>query len=150
MNSEFEKIVHITPAYDSRNKGGGIGNCKLVMVVKGPKGAVTFTMGTAWYLPATFEWKQTCIERTGIESWETKGYAVGYCSPVQLHDYDEPRENCDWLGCTCYGSIGFSISDEVKDILIKEGSDAVWKWLENYYRQIFESTDERSVATGAK
>lgn len=139
MSNEFEKIVHITPAYDQRNKGNGIGACRLLMVLKGPKGAVTFTMGTAWYLPATMEWKEVCIGRSGPAGWEPIGHAVGYCSPVQLHVYDDPKENCEWLGCTCYGSIGYGISNEVKDILVSQGSDATWAWLEKYYQEIFET-----------
>lgn len=48
---------------------------------------------------------------------------------------DAGRENCDWLGCTCWGDCSYSTSDEVVDILVSEGSEGVWKWLENWYEK---------------
>ena len=76
QEEQFERIVKITPAYDDRNKGCGIGACRMFMVMKGSKGCVTLTVSTAWHLRCTMEWKETCIERWGIETWEPSGMGV--------------------------------------------------------------------------
>lgn len=55
--TNFERIVDIRPAFDKRDpdpaKDYGIGACRIAFVLKGPKGAVQFVIGTDWYLPHT-------------------------------------------------------------------------------------------------
>jgi hypothetical protein len=139
---KFETLITIGPAYDERHKGNGIASCKMFLVLKGSKGAVTLAVSTAWYLPCTREWKEICIARHGLNTWEPRGDAVNYCSPVPLHDWQEGRENCDWLGCTCYGDIGFTMADEPFALLLSKGSDAVFEWLKNYYHSIFNKKEQ--------
>lgn len=133
----FEQIVKIRPAYDNRHKGQGIGGCNMFMALKGTKGCVILLVSTGWFLPCTMEWKEICVERGGISSWEARGMAVSYCSPVKLEEWQEPRENCDWLGCTCYGDTGYTMADEPFGLLLTKGSDAVFEWLKNYYYSVF-------------
>lgn len=137
VEEKFEQIIKIGPAFDKRNKGQGIGSCTMFIVLKGVHGCVTLAVSTAWFLPCTREWKEMWIERGGLDTWEPSGMAVSYCSPVPLHDWQEGRENCDWLGCTCYGDSGFTMADEPFDLLLNKGSDAVFEWLKNYYFSIF-------------
>lgn len=134
---KFEQIIKITNAFDLRNKGQGIGACTMFLVLKGKCGVVTLAVNTGWFLPCTREWKEMWVERQGITSWEANGLAVSYCSPVQLHDWQEARENCDWLGCSCYGDVGYTMADEPFEILLNEGSDAVFEWLKKYYHSTF-------------
>jgi hypothetical protein len=111
----------------------------MYMVLKGDKGAVILAVSTAWFLPCTQEWKETCIARAGgdVSGWEPRGNCVSYCSPVKLHDWQEGRENCDWLGCTCYGDVGYTMADEVFPLLLEKGSDAVFDWLKDFYHSTF-------------
>lgn len=134
---KFERIFHISAAFDNRHKGQGICPARMHIVLKGNKGCVTFALSTAWYLPCTREWKEICIEEHGLDTWEPRGNAVSYCSPVPLHEWHVGRENCDWLGCTCYGDTGYGLSDEPFDLLLTKGSDAVFEWLKNYYHSVF-------------
>ena len=136
----FEQIFKIRRAYDNRNKaGGGIGACEMFIVLKGSQGAVTLAVGTAWFLPCTKEWKELCIARSGgdVGGWEPQGHCVSYCSPVPLREDQEGRENCDWLGCTCYGDTGYTMADEVFPLLLEKGSDAVFDWLKDFYHSTF-------------
>lgn len=137
----FEQIVKIGPASDNRHKpGGGIGSCTMYMVFKGIRGAVSLAVSTAWFLPCTREWKEVCIARDGgdVSGWEPRGMCVSYCSPLKLHDWQEARPNCDWIGCDCYGDVGYIMADEVFPLLLEKGSDAVFEWLKNYYHEIFD------------
>lgn len=139
----FEQIIKIGPAYDKRNKEQGIGACTMFMVLKGAQGCVTLTVGTAWFLRCTREWKELCIDRAGSSSsWEPMGMGVSYCSPVKLQDWQEGRENCDWLGCTCYGDMGYTMADEPFELLLTKGSDAVFDWLKNYYQSVFNKIEQ--------
>lgn len=144
----MERIIRVSPAHDKRSKGGGIHNVEMIFVLKGEAGAVTFTLGTGIYLPETTEWRQTCIAHmNGDDStWYAKGYAVGYCSPKPLYEYqiNQGREKCSWLGCTCYGDVGYSIADKPFDLLIRQGSEALWEWLENYYKEVFETETQNA------
>lgn len=145
----MERIVKITPAFDKRShessKNFGIHDCEMFMVLKGEHGAVGLTISTGWFLPETQQWKEACIRRSGeSKSWNGRGVAVFYCSKVKQHEWQEGRENCDWLGCTCYGDVGYSMSDTVFDLLIREGSEKVWEWLENYYNETFAKQHEQS------
>ena len=139
QEEQFERIVKITPAYDNRSKGCGTGACTMFMVLKGGKGCVTLSVSTGWHLRCTMEWKETCIQKWGIESWEPMGMAVSYCSYVKLHDWQEGREDCGWLGCTCYGESCYSCSDEPFELLLTKGSEAVFEWLTTFYHSTFDN-----------
>ena len=139
---KFEQITKISPAFDKRNKGVGIGSCTMFMVLKGSKGCVALSVNTGWFLPCTFEWKETCVGQTGLSSWEPKGNCVCYCSPVKMHDWQEGRPNCNWLGCACYGDCGYTMADEPFDLLLTKGSDAVFEWLKNYYHSVFNKIEQ--------
>lgn len=134
----FERIVKIAPAFDKRNpqpsKDYGIHNAEMYMVLKGALGAVIFSMSTGWFLPHVHD--ELVAKGSEIKP---RGMAVAYCSPKPMSESqaDYGKENCDWLGCTCYGDVSYLISDEVLNILITEGSEQVWKWLENYYNETF-------------
>ncbi len=138
----FEQIIKIGPAFDERHKDKGIGACKMFMVLKGRQGAVTLLVNTGWFLPCTREWKEMWIERTGLDTWEPSGLCVSYCSPVKLYDWQEARENCDWLGCACYGDTGYTMADDVFPLLLTKGSDAVFEWLKNYYHSVFNKIEQ--------
>lgn len=138
---KFEQVVKISPAYDERHKGKGICCARMHLVLKGKMGSVQLAVSTAMYLRCTFEWKETCIQKGSLESWEPRGDTVSYCSPIQLHDWQEGRENCDWLGCTCYGDVGYSMADAPFELLLTKGSDAVFEWLEDYYYSVFGSRE---------
>lgn len=135
----------IAPAYDKRNKGYGIHCCEMYMALIGPKGAAVFTFSTGWFLKATTEWRQMWIARREGDdsSWQARGTALSYCSPKPLRVWQigEGRPGCSWLGCTCYGDASYLISEEVFELLINKGDEAVWKYLENYYFEVFGQHD---------
>lgn len=162
---KFERIVKFSPAYDGRppQKGGlkewrtknmepddgtdktnyGIGSVQIRFVLKGPKGAIQFLVGTDWYPPhvqqATFDnpraWRNTYFQI------RPDGWDVGYHSLTPMYDgQNTVSDSCEYLdGKPCYYD-GSSLRADtwVKEILLKEGSDGVWKAMEKEYVVRFE------------
>lgn len=140
MGIKFERITEILPAWDKRNNDPkldyGIHCCDLRMVLKGPKGAVQFVMATGWHLPTVKETVPADIYKTIYPL----AMDIGYHSPKPMYEgQDRMSSECPYLGGDCYydGS-GVEADRVMNDILIAEGSEAVWKYLEEYYARQFE------------
>ncbi len=147
---KFEKITVINPAFDKRNpdpnKNYGIHSVQIFMVLKGKKGATYFTFSTGMLLPETI----TEYIKDGRAKYELTdyghyflnkpmGYDVGYHSPTpQFENQGITKEKCEWLDnkpCYCDGSA--SRADEWLDILLRKGSEEIWKMLETEYQERF-------------
>lgn len=141
----MERITKFLPAYDKRNpdpyKNYGIHGVELLMVLKGDKGAVEFVVYTHWHLPHVQEElihnvKDSLDVRCSFVPMPSN---LGYHSKEKRY-YDQEIASevcgyCDGKPCYCGGtSLG---SEEVFKILVKEGSDGVWTFLEKYYYDIF-------------
>jgi hypothetical protein len=166
--SNLERIVHFSPAYDGRpaSRGGlqewrtpgmkpddgtghtnyGVGSVVITFVLKGPKGAVQFKIGTDWYPPHVqrSDTGRRLQELTGYSGVRPAGYDVGYHSAEPMYEGQEPMGEpgeCAYVpeGCACYydGS-GLRADDWVKSHLLRGGSEAVWAALEKEYRALFE------------
>ncbi len=132
--STLQKIIRISPTFDRRNpdpsKNYGIGSVRMLFVLKGDKGAITFSCSTGMYLPQQ-------VSEHGREpwnQWQPMGYGVWYCSPIP-QEGQTPREDCEWLdGKPCYGDGSCMASDDVMDALLRDGEDGVWRELERFYK----------------
>ena len=145
----FERIIKISPAFDRRNpdptKDYGIHGCDLLMVLKGEKGAVQFLLFTNWHLPhVTNETLKKYNSPGDIGRFFTPIPAdLGYHSPEPRYEgQSQATKSCEWLdGRPCYYDGSGLNAEEVYDILLKEGSKGVWKFLEDYYYQAFAEKD---------
>lgn len=142
----FERSVEITPAFDQRKQGYGIHGCDLIMNLKGKKGIVYLALSTNWHLPnVTKEMVSSVAMGKNSEididiRFLPHPIELGYHSPVPVDGFTEPtRLYCHHLpGITpCYCSSGCLAAEEPFKILIEKGSEAVWKFLEEYYIRIF-------------
>lgn len=147
----LERITVITPAYDKRdpdpNKNYGIGASKIVMVLKGDRGAVHFVFSTGMYLEKTMQELAAKGELTPsqMENGEyfilntPNGYDVGYHAPTpQFEGQTISRENCEYIGAPCYCDGSSLLSDEWMEILLSEGSEKIWQMLEDEYKDRFD------------
>lgn len=143
--SKFEKIITLTPAYDKRHKDPsknyGIHGVNLLMVLKGEKGAVNFTLYTNWQLPhVTEEMLHDSRQREGIELFfMPMPVDLGYHSYTPTYEGQEPITNsCEYLnGKPCYYDGSGLNAQPIYEVLLNEGSDGVWRELENYYNEMF-------------
>lgn len=133
----LQRIVKFSKAYDKRNpeasKNYGVGGVNCWMILKGDKGAVQFAFSTGIYLPHV------------LDEWEAKGYAnkpmgfdVGYHSPTPMYEGQTENDNCDLLpnGKCYYDGSGLRGEDWFK-IFMEEGDEAIWKLLEEDYKERF-------------
>lgn len=147
--NSLQKIIRIAPAFDKRHsdpaKNYGIGSVRMLFVLKGKDGAISFSCSTGMYLPQQ-------VSEHGHRPWrefQPMGYTVSSCAPVPKEGR-EGRKNCEWLdGKTCYGDGSALAADEVYDALIREGDDGVWRKLLEFYRSWLNPNieDESSSST---
>ena len=124
--------ITMLPAYDKRNKDPrknyGIHGCDMLWILKGRRGAVEFLVYTGWQLKH-------------VGDTEPSGAYVGYHSPTQRHE-GQACNDCTLVeGGKCYSDRGYLYAAEVFDILRREGSDGVWRELEEFYTGIFGSLE---------
>lgn len=140
---EFEKIVTVSPAFDKRHpnpsKNYGIGSCQITFILKGPKGAVQFMIGTDWYLPEVQREQRDFNYNHDVrfDRIQPQGWDVGY------HAYEPQFEGqdsmpCELLGGQCYYDGSTLLADEMVPKFIAGGTAWLWPELENIYRTRFE------------
>lgn len=143
---KLERIVEMTPAFDKRHpdptKNYGIGGVEIAFFLKGERGVVQFKMGTGWFLPEN--------RKPGISDSYPMAWDRGYHSYIPRYDGQTPiAESCHILdGKPCYYDGSTLNAEPILEVLIREGSEGVWRELEAYYKgtfhwgEEFDSTEE--------
>lgn len=154
MLENFERIVEILPAYDKTKEGYGIHGAELRMVLKGQQGAVQFVLYTNWQLPHV---EQNLIKKVlkdaiseeapseVIKQVRTKLNVyflpmpadLGYHSKTPHYEGQYLTSDCQYIEGGCYYDGSGLNAEPVYQILLTEGSDGVWKYLEQYHKEIF-------------
>jgi len=127
----MEHKIVITPAWDKRdsdpNKNYGIHCAEIIMSVQGELGVVEFVLFTGWYLPEN----TAALDKPFPAD-------VGYHSISPRYEGQWRSKSCRHFdGRPCYYDGSTLAAQEVFDILVKEGSDGIWKKLEECYNQYF-------------
>jgi hypothetical protein len=155
IDGELERIFYVRPAYDcirvqpcvhgSENcipgTGGSHGrhNAEMHLTVRGVDAEVTLVIFTGWDLPSVPDYCQHGGPTGGGVEFHTAR------PRYEGQDGGEPRPDgtCkDWAAC--YVDIGYSMSDEPTRLLVAEGSDAVWAWLENLHAETVAEMDKHN------
>jgi hypothetical protein len=139
----LERIVRFRPAYDKwhpdPHKNYGIHGVDLLMVLKGPLGAVHFVLFTNWHLPHV----QEELEARGTAMTRPTPADFGYHSITAQYEDQHCRGECEWLdGRPCYSDGSGLYAEKVYERLLREGDEGVWSELEAYYREKFETERE--------
>ena len=145
----MEKLIKFYPALDKRSsnpsKNYGIHGVELRMILKGDKGAAQFVLYTNWQLPHVqreLNRKATGKDEEYIEAILNPMPAdLGYHSPAPLYEgQDICTESCEYLdGKPCYYDGSGLNAERIYEVLLREGSDGVWRELEEYYKDLFKS-----------
>lgn len=141
MSEKLEHILKIYPAYDKRNsnpnKNYGIHGVTMCFYVKGSKGAVQFMLYTNWHLPNVMdEFKHSSSEKLFL-FLKPLPVDLGYHSK-KPHYKGQESSKCNFLKCgKCYYDGSALNAQKPFDILVSKGSDKLWKYLEDYYRDVF-------------
>ncbi len=151
---KFERIVDFYPAFDKRNpnpsKNYGIAAVQIRFVLKKDNKAVQFLFGTDWYLPETVEEykrignynKTPPSNLRGNDSCGVSGWDVGYHSPTSEHEGQLSSKKCVYIKGKCYYDGSSCRADDNQEILLREGSEGIWKFLEKYWDVEFGERDK--------
>lgn len=147
------------PAFDRTDpdpkKNYGVGCLELLFMVFGDKGAVQLQLLTQWYLPHVMDRRLESLKqdiRMGKEDFLLKDFIEPH--PIDLCYFRPDRSNEDETffdkgvpyfmdGASCYYGYKYLDADErvAKDVafrkLVDEGDEALWKYLEDYYVEVF-------------
>ena len=138
---DFKRDVTFSPAYDMRPKYG-IHGVDIRFILQGPLGAVQFVMSTNWMLEHV---QKELDQRTDRPRFLDRpmGTDVGYHSPKPMYE-GQTSMDCDLIeGGQCYYDGSGLLADQwLREILIPEGSDGIWKALEKRYHETFIDRDD--------
>lgn len=145
----FERKFEITPAWDKRssdpNKNYGIGAATMRFYIIGEKGAVQFTLMTGWYphiiKKTTFDdWSDWNQLRISIQPHdEPMPCDLGYHSRVPRYEGQTLMDDtCPIINGPCYYDGSGLNAYKPFSILVHDGSERLWEFLEHYYRETFE------------
>ena len=144
----LERRFEVTPAYDKQNadpaKNYGIGCATMGWYVIGPLGAIQFKLMTGWY--------PHIIKKTTFDDWSDWGEMtihmrehdepmpsdLGYHSPIPRYEGQTPMDSCSILNGPCYYDGSGLNASKPFSILVHEGGDRLWEFLEKYYHDTFE------------
>lgn len=132
----LERRVVFQPAFDKRDpnpsKNYGIHGVDMRMYVIGPRGAVQFVLYTDWHLPHVDEE----LRAKGVRI-QPMPADLGYHSPIPTYKGQEDwgRDDCDLIGCRCYYDGSGLNAERIYEVLLREGSEGVWRELETYYNE---------------
>lgn len=146
-------IVHFYPAYDYREEdaakpaGARRGQHPVdgLWVVKGPKGAVQFKLTTGWAKEMVSVPDPKMGWGMGPRKYEerSRGHIMpvdlGYHSPKRMYKGQSlPTKSCEILdGGPCYYDGSTLNAEEPFSILVNEGGEKLWKFLDDYYHETF-------------
>jgi len=142
--SDNEKFVRFQAGFDKRdsdpNKNYGVSGVRITFFYGNPvDGYVQFVILTDWY--------PTCMknEARGMQERLAGIYPmaadVGYHSPKPFYD-NHMKMECDMMeqGHCYYDGSGLH-AEHVMKKLLDEGDEAVWKHLEEYWDETFNSAE---------
>ncbi len=149
----MEKIVEFYPAFDKRDinpsKNYGVCGVRLRMTLKGEKGAVQFVLNTNWHLPhVADETNHRTLMKANSDkldefslkcAYHPMPVDLGYHSPIPLYEGQSVvSESCEYLdGKPCYYDGSTLNAEKIYNVLLHEGSDGVWRELEDFYKKVF-------------
>ena len=142
MNEQLIREIRMRPAYDKRNedpsKNYGVHGAELGFYLRGEAGAVQFIIFTNWHLPHVHaEWNARGCREPRFCGYKPMPADIGYHSKMPRYEGQTMlTSECEFTGGgPCYYDGSGLNAEEGFKILVAEGHEAVWKWMENYYEQ---------------
>jgi hypothetical protein len=148
--SALKRSTEFRAAFDRRDpdpsKNYGIHGVELKMLVRGSKGAIQFVVYTNWHLPHVTEELDNKLDRRFSHlSCHPMPSDLGYHSPVPLYEGQTSMGECKYLdGKECYYDGSTTNAEKVFEVLVRDGGEACWKELEDYYHSTFAKEEKSS------
>jgi hypothetical protein len=139
------RTVRFYPAWDHRDKGGGVHGVEIRFVLQDERGAIEYVLYTDWMLPAVEEW-HTALRQANPSLNPTRPLVMAagiFRHSLQPVDEDD-RERCKPGECHiypdgCYKDElgGFGRADDLFVLLKQGGDEPLWLVLESIHREVF-------------
>lgn len=144
MMNQFTKTVDFAPSFNflpEHNPGTrtnyGVGNMTVTFILKGPKGAVQWKIGTEWGIESVRN--HLANFPLVFDPRKPTGWDLGYHSPKPMYDGQSPMSgHCSVVGGTCYYDGSSINADLLIEGFLAGGTDWLWPALTEYYRHVFE------------
>lgn len=136
MTKPLTQTIKVLPGWDKRDTNGGFHGCEVLFVLQGPAGVLTFAVATDW-APMTVQ----LAYMNGIKQTNVIGVQPRYVDFV-YHSFkpsDLPgqtkHEDCLYSpDGVCYASSSKRTAEYLRDVLLVEGSEGIWRELGQRYR----------------
>jgi hypothetical protein len=141
--SNFRREIRVEPAFDKRDpdprKNYGIHGVTLRFHLIGEEGATQFVVYTSMHLPHVAEELWEKHAGTGWNPFKPMAADIGYHSPRPMYEGHSPMDGpCELIGGrTCYYDGSGLAADKFFPEFLAGGDEAVWKMLEEVYRERF-------------
>jgi hypothetical protein len=108
----------------------------MLMLLKGPKGAVQFVLYTMW-MPIP---EKSLFSKDN--NFGPLPADLGYHSPKPMYEGQSSHKDCPWLdaGQLCYYDGSGCNAKDAYNILVVKGEEALWEFMEEYYKERFGET----------
>lgn len=139
----MKREIRFFPAYhkihEDPSQNYGVHGVEIHFILSGDEGAVVFRIFTRAMLPQTYEyWRDRGIQARVEDGKFDDGGVLFHSAKPMYEGQEGPSEDvCPHIGKPCYQDIGFTMGREPRDLLVSEGDEAVWKWMERTYRERF-------------
>lgn len=136
----MERRIEFVPAFDKRSplpeENYGIGSMQIIFLLIGELGVMQFAMSTGMYLRLNRD-ELFAKPQGRFNTFEPMGYDVGYHSPKPMYDGQKKFEECEYIEGGCYYDGSSWAASRLLEIFLEHGEDAIWKELEDDYKQRF-------------
>lgn len=124
------------PGGDLGGNSHGRGSAVYYWALRGEGLAVNWSYFADEHLPETIE---ALTHHVGWRDSFPVGGPRSYHAATRSHEWEYQTEGCELLGLPCYSDSSYLAGKEGMALLLTEGNEAVWRWLEDYWRAMFES-----------
>jgi len=146
MSEELTRKIVFEPAYDKTSvypaKNFGIHSVEIRFYLIGEAGAVQFVLYTGWY--------KSLIAETSPKDWSLDvsdatirpplPADLGFHSRVPMYEgHSVTTDNCPLINTKCYYDGSGLNAYKAFAILVHDGSERLWEFLETYYKDTFKT-----------
>ncbi len=147
MSQALTKTIEVIPGWDRREQDKGFHGCEVLFILRGQAGVLTFASGTDWSPMSVQQKHMNGAQRTNIVGVQPVAMDFVYHSfrPSSLPEKNR-HNNCPYAtDGICYTHISHDVAVYLRDVLLKEGSDGVWRELRQRYRSAAGITQTATV-----
>lgn len=139
----FERILEMSVPYDKRHKDPekncGIHGMDMRFVLRKGDKAVQFVVFTPIYTKNIQREFESSPQASAMI--RTLAADVGYHAPTPRYEGQEPMKDCPYIGKPCYYDGSGLRAEEWEKVWLEEGSDAIWKLLEEEWNDLFKENE---------